>query len=149
MVWGSVQGILNAATNLSKAFWGQGGSLDSVRQPLRASLGVKGDSPLQPTSMRNNFDHFDDRLDEWWQASKARNHLDQAVMPPGAVQGIAQADMFRVLDPSTVELVFWGDRYNLREIVQEAKRILPLAEAEAAKPHWDPPPRGSTLGGGE
>ena len=59
-------------------------------------------------------------------------------MPPGAVVGMAETDMFRVFDPTTTDLVFWGDRYNVREIVAEAERLLPLATAEAARPHWNP-----------
>jgi hypothetical protein len=139
-LWGSVQSLLSAAANLSKAFWGQRGQFSEERWPLRDSLQITDDSPLRPTSMRNNFDHFDERLDEWWATSETRTHFDTSVMPPAMVSGVAETDMFRVLDPTTAELVFWGDRYDLRAIVTEVQRILPIAETEADKPHWEPPP---------
>jgi hypothetical protein len=37
-----------------------------------------------------------------------------------------------------MEVVYWGTTVNLQEVVDEAARILPVAEAEGAKPHWDP-----------
>jgi hypothetical protein len=42
---------------------------------------------------------------------------------------------FRQLDPTTLDVVFWGDTFNISEIVAEAQRILPK---ETAKPHWEP-----------
>ena len=86
--------------------------------------------------MRNKFEHFDEKLDEWWRTSPRHNYLDTSVMPPRSVQGIDEKDMFRVLDPTTKELVFWGERFDVQAIVDEVCRVLPIAEFEAAKPHW-------------
>jgi hypothetical protein len=44
--------------------------------------------------------------------------------------------MFRVLDPTTMDVLFWGERFNLQEIVNEVRLIQPLVALEAAKPHW-------------
>ncbi len=96
--------------------------------------------------MRNHFEHYDERLDKWWKSSETRNHFDMSVIPPGAVQGLADIDMFRVFDPSTADIVFWGQRFNVNEIVREAAKLLPIASAEASKPHWEDP---NTSGGGQ
>ncbi len=64
-IWYSLQNLLNAVANLSKAFWGQKGKLSQKREPLRQSLGVTEPSALQSPDMRNNFEHFDDRLEKW------------------------------------------------------------------------------------
>lgn len=144
--WASIQNCLTAVANLSKAFWGPEGKYARQRRQLRRSLGVTNASPLRPTSMRNNFEHFDERLDEWYATSTNRNHLDYMIGPPNMVVGVAETDMFRVFDTTTSEVVFWGKRYPLKTIIQEIQRLYPIAQAEAAKPHWDPP---STSGGGQ
>lgn len=144
--WIAIQNILGAAANISKALWGQGGRFAEQREPLRASLQVDDTSPLRDVAMRNHFEHYDERLDKWWNTSESRNHLDMSVLPPGAVQGLADIDMFRVFDPSTADIVFWGQRFNVNDIVREAAKLLPIATAEASKPHWEPP---SASGGGQ
>jgi hypothetical protein len=137
--WASIQNCLTAVANISKAFWGQAGKFAKERKPLRDSLGVGNKSPLQQTSMRNNFEHFDERLDEWYTTSAQRNHIDYMIGPPNMIKGAADIDMFRVFDTTTGDVVFWGKRYPLNMIVQEIQRLHPLAVAEASKPHWDPP----------
>lgn len=72
-LWIGIQNLLNAAANVSKACWGQGGKLSKERKPLRDSLGVKASSPIRKTGLRNNFEHFDERLDDWWMKSKHHN----------------------------------------------------------------------------
>jgi len=43
-------------------------------------------------------------------------------------------NLFRLLDATTPEIVFWGDRFNLRAIVDEADRVLPTALSMPACP---------------
>ena len=62
-VFYGLQNLLNAGANISKAFWGQRGQLADLRKPLRDSVGVADDSPLRQVTMRNNFEHIDERLD--------------------------------------------------------------------------------------
>jgi hypothetical protein len=146
-MWIAVQALLGAAANISKALWGQGGKLAEPRQTLRESLGVKDDSPLKEVVFRNHFEHYDERLDRWWDESPNHNHLDMSVISgENAIVGLADGDMFRVLDPEHGEIVFWGERFNLGHLIQEAQRLLPVAQAEAQKPHFEMP---STPGGGQ
>ena len=60
-----IQNLLNAAANVSKALWGQKGKYAEIRKPLRDSIGVSDESPLRNVNMRNNFEHFAERLDRW------------------------------------------------------------------------------------
>ena len=124
--WHPVQSLLTATANISKALWGQGGKLTTGREPLRRSLDVDEDSPLKPTSMRNNFDHFDERLDAWWDRSVNHNYVDLG-FGDVHIGGIPEDEMFRSLNPQTGDLVFWGERYNLPEIMAEIHRIMPIA----------------------
>ena len=137
-IWFAVDALLSAAANVSKALWGQGAATHAARRPLRDSLNVGDKSSLSNRCMRNHFEHYDDRLDEWWTKYPEHNMLDRNVMPIGAVSGINTLGMFRQLDPTTMEVIFWGDKFSIPDIVAEASRILPIAAREAAKPRWKP-----------
>jgi hypothetical protein len=115
---------------------GQGGKFSAEREPLRASLRVPADSPLRKVTMRNNFEHFDERLDAWWEKSAQHNHVDMIVGPGSLVSGFADVEMFRQLDTRSGDLTFWGQRFNLPDIIAEIDRVRLIAETEAAKPNW-------------
>lgn len=136
-LWVGVQVGITGAGNISKALWGQGAKMTEARKPLRQSLAIAENSPLRFVSMRNHFEHYDERLDRWWQDSPNHNMLDRMIGPPSAVVGLDDLDRFRVYDNTTHDLVFWGERFNVQAIATEADRILPIAEAEASKPHWE------------
>jgi|SRR5215469_372290 len=134
----AIQNLLNAAANISKMLWGQKGKLASQRARLRDSIGIADDSPLRNVTMRNDFEHMDERIDKWWAESKAHNHADRIIGPKDStIVGIEPTDMFRMFDPQTTDVIFWGEEFNIRALVTEVQRILPLLQAEAKKPHWD------------
>lgn len=136
-VWVGVPILLTGAANAAKAFWGQKGNLADQRAPLRQSLGVNDTSPLKDVDMRNNFEHYDERLDRWWADSPEHNAVDRMIGPPEAIEGVEDLDRFRVYDNTTNDIVFWGERFNVQAIVTELDRILPIAEQEANLPHWE------------
>jgi hypothetical protein len=126
--WYAIQALLTAVANISKALWGLGGKLAAEREALRDALAVDDSSPIRPTSMRNNFDHFDDRLDEWWEASTSHNMADLNFGDlASAIQGLTDKEMFRSFNPATGDVVFWGKPYNLPQILGEIARIEPLS----------------------
>ncbi|AEH89403.1 hypothetical protein [Mesorhizobium opportunistum] len=138
----AVQNLLNAGANISKMLWGQKGKLANQRERLRQSIGIADDSPLRDVNMRNNFEHMDERIDRWWAESKSHNHADKIIGPKNsAIVGMEPTDMFRMFDPQTTDVIFWGEEFNIQALVTEAQRILPLLQAEAHKPHWDEPGR--------
>jgi len=132
-VWFAVEHLLSAAANASKALWGQGAATNAARKSLRESLGVSDASPLSERRMRNHFEHYDERLDEWWEKSPNHNIADRNLAPVGGIAGLDRLSMFRQLDPMTMEVIFWGETFNIPEIVAEASRLLPIAAKEAAK----------------
>jgi hypothetical protein len=137
LFWYELQNFVVSAANVSKLLWGQGGRLAEQRKPLRDSIQVEDSTPLKPpATMRNHFEHIDERLDRWWE-SGSRNQVNRNI---GSVVShvfgfeLKEVDRFRGFDPSTGIVTFWGDTYNLVEIVQEVGRIYPLLEIEASKP---------------
>ncbi len=133
--WANIGNCLTAATNIARACWGQSGIYRKERKPLRKSLGIKGDSPLKQMAMRNDFEHIDEWTAKWYATSPNHIHVDGMVGPADVIGGVSDADMFRVFDTTTSEVVFWGTRYPLKSLVDEIARIYPIAKAEAEKPH--------------
>ena len=80
--------------------------------------------------MRNNFEHLDERLDQWWKESNRHNHVDLSIGPRSMISGIDDIDMFRAFDPRTADLAFWGQSFNIQAIMQEVQRILPKLKEE-------------------
>jgi hypothetical protein len=137
-IWFSIEQLLTAAANVSKALWGQGTPMNEARRPLRESLGIDDSSQFSERRMRNHFEHFDERVDEWWIKSPSHNLADRNLGPIGMIQGLDEISMFRQFDSDTMEVIFWGDAFSIADIVAEASRILPIVSREAVKPHWEP-----------
>jgi hypothetical protein len=139
----ALQNLLTAAANISKALWGKGGGKEGKgeeRRPLRESIGVADDSPLRRIAIRDDFEHFDERLTRWWEQSTSHNYADLNLGDIRmAIKGISDQDTFRCFNPQTGEVMFWGTDFNLKLVITEIIHILPKLEAEARKPHWDEP----------
>ena len=128
-----IQNLLDATANISKVLWGARGTLAEQREPVRVSIGVTDDSPLRLPAMRNNFEHFDERIDRWWKESKHHGYTDLNIMPRTAVSSLDDIDVFRWFDQQTTDVIFWSEKFNVQEIVNEVQRILPLVTQEASK----------------
>jgi hypothetical protein len=89
--------------------------------------------------MRNNYEDLDERIDRWRKESKRHNYSDYYIGPIGFISGVDDIDMFRGFDPDTSTVLFWGQSFNIKEILDEVTRILPLVEIEASKSHWGSP----------
>jgi len=152
-LWIAVQMFVTGAGNVSKALWGCGNQAQRAkayveRQDLRDSLQVNDSSPLRDLAMRNHFEHFDERIEKWWEEDSTHNMLDRSVFPPHMVQGLPSNWWFRVIDPSSMKITFWDDEFSIQPIADECERVFAISNVECAKPHWDPAER-RTRGGGQ
>jgi hypothetical protein len=147
-IWFDLQNLLAAGANVAKLLWGKNPTITAQRAPLRASLGIDDASPLKQRGMRNHYEHIDERLDDWDRLSKHHNHVSRIIGPPDAIAGVDEIDLFRRFDPATATALFWGDTFDIQALVTEAERLLPIATAEAGKPHWEPSSP-SDAGGGQ
>jgi hypothetical protein len=130
-LWYSAQALLVAAGNVSKLLWPPNPKYQQRGRELRASLGVKEDSPLAPRTFRNHFEHFDERLEDWATSSNRRSLVDSSVVPAGAIQGVDPGDFLRNLDPDTYSLTFRGDAYDLRAVIGALQVLHGTARREA------------------
>jgi hypothetical protein len=142
LIFYSIQNLLGAAANISKVLWGTQGKKPSekhrmqARKPLRDSLGVSDSSPMRSVTMRNNYEHFDERLEEWERLSRRHNSIDLSLLSGNAIAGMENRDLFRNYDPVAMTLMFWGEKYDIKALVNEASRLLPKIEEELMKSYF-------------
>lgn len=139
-IWQATQMLVVAAGNLSKLFWGESGKFAIEREPLRRALQVQDTSLLRPTTMRNHFEHFDDRIDRWWKNSPGRNYIDASIGPVSVTGNVDRTDFFRGYDPATGDLSFWGTNLNVRKVCAEVETILEHAADELDRTMLPPEP---------
>lgn len=66
--------------------------------------------------------------------------VDDLIGPTTAIVGIDPRDFFRSYDPSTHRLSFRGESFEIEPLVHAIDALLPIAETESSKPHWEPHP---------
>ena len=134
-IWFSVQAFLVAAGNISKLLWPSREIIKTRGLELRTSLGVDCNSPLEPRTFRNHFEHFDERLEKWATSSQRRNFADSNIGPSGMIVGLDAGDFLRNFDATNYVVTFRGDTYNLRPIIHAIEKLYAKAIVEASKPH--------------
>jgi hypothetical protein len=97
---------------------------------LRTLLAVDGKSPLGTRTIRDHFEHYDERIDDWLSEPRSAVYVDQYI---GVFSGPLGSDAHRAhraFDPSTGELRFRGESLNLvvllaalRDIKRECETI--------------------------
>jgi hypothetical protein len=135
--WAGLQTITSAAANISKLLWGSGGRKEGQRQQLRDRLSVPDDSCLKSTDLRNDFEHFDERIEVHYAGTDARGFVGRNTVPV-ELKGQAAEELasFGQYNPASGDLTFWSNSVNIPEIEAEAARLLPLAQEEALKGGW-------------
>ena len=78
--WCSIQSILVAAGNVSKILW-PSQKYKLRGQKLRELLGVENNNPLASRKFRNHFEHYDERVEEWFENSSQGSYIDLAMNP--------------------------------------------------------------------
>lgn len=112
--WGVIQLILGAAANVSKILWPSPKSPYADRGTmLRALLALDEHHTLFGRELRNHFEHYDDRIDQWLAKVGSATYTDQVI---GQLSGfLAQfpESANRHYDPITRRLSFRGDFVDL------------------------------------
>jgi hypothetical protein len=106
----AVQALLIAAGNVSKVLWPVKPASSARGEHLRRTLEVADDSPLANRDLRNHFEHFDERLEDWATSSARHNFVDSCIGNLKKMMGGVDAtDCLRNLDPATMCLTFGGE----------------------------------------
>jgi hypothetical protein len=136
--WLLLQVILTSAANVSKLLWGSSGNREKERGLLRQSLATPDDSVLRDPDLRNDFEHFDERVERWFAKETPRIYLARNIAPEGQIQLGVPYERFQHFDPETGEVTFWDNTVSVPAVVAEAQRILKAAEIELNR--WMQPP---------
>ena len=121
-VWSSIQSILVAAGNVSKIFWPQK-EYEVRGKRLRELLKVDDNNILSDRSLRNHFEHYDDRIEKWFKGKSSAVYSDLAIDPLKSMRRNFPTNHHRAYDPLTQTLTFRGESFDLAAVLKELKEI--------------------------
>ena len=81
-----------------------------------------------------HFEHFDERLEEWYESSENLRYFDSYTEPLDVLAETSPLDRFRGFDTEKNALIFHGDLYYLEPVIEAIERLRQKAETEAQKP---------------
>ena len=134
-LWYSVQSFLVASGNISKLLFGVNTQAYKQRAELRRTLGIDDSSPFHfsKREARNYFEHFDNQLETWFNASTRHNFVDSNVGPLQMFGGVDEHDFIRNFDPEKTAITFYGDECLMMPIVDAANQLCEKIKSEAEK----------------
>jgi hypothetical protein len=80
-VWGSIQSILVAAANVSKILWPARKPYKARGKQLRELLGVDDLNLLSDRTFRDHFEHYDERIEDWFDNNNSAVYMDSRIDP--------------------------------------------------------------------
>lgn len=117
--------FIHYVAKVSRIFWPPGSRDKHARQrahrrgeALRRSLSIQTGHPIQVRTLRDHFEHFDERLDHWAEHSKNRNIIGKLLGPRSAVGGdaIQDSDIIHHFDPATKIYAFRGEKFDIQSL---------------------------------
>ena len=120
--WRSIQSLLVSAGNISKILWPA--KIYAARgKHLRELLKVGENNLLSDRKIRNHFEHYDERIEEWFEKPSSSVYQDWAFDSFPPVWGPKLNTRHRVYDPVTGVLTFRGKSIELVEVAKAIKDI--------------------------
>jgi hypothetical protein len=142
-VWFSVQNLLVALGNVSKLLWPAKTGMTERGVRLRETLAIDDSSPLADKNFRkrhfrNQFEHFDEKLDEWVLSSENLDYADSNVgTTPGKGVAYRFADeeyfrnIYRTDYPFAFALTLRGENFDLPPVIEAIRQLAARAKAES------------------
>jgi hypothetical protein len=129
--WYSLQNFLVAAANISKLLWGTKPATKARRTRLRIALGVDDTFAIRDRNLRNDFEHFDERVED--KCTKTHIYIGRNVGPAGMIAIGDPDDHFQHYDPTTGQVTFWTHSVSVPAVLKEIELLLPRARAIAER----------------
>ena len=122
-VWGSIQSILVAAGNVSKILWPVRKQYEERGKQLRSLIGVEDNNLLSDRTFRNHFEHYDERVEEWFDGNNSSAYLDSRIDPfeEGSI-GVPRF-FHRSYNPVSQELSFRGESIDVGAVLAELTKL--------------------------
>jgi len=121
-VWSSIQSILVAAGNVSKILW-PSTEYTERGERLRELLKVDDNNMLSDRSLRNHFEHYDDRIEKWFKGKSSAVYSDLTIDPLKSMRRNFPTNHHRAYDPLTQTLTFRDESFDLAAVLKELKEI--------------------------
>jgi hypothetical protein len=94
---------------------------------LRSRLGIDDESVFGPLGreMRDHFEHFDERLDNWVQTQRSNRLADRTIAPVGYLDEMfGTGNCLRNLDPKLFVITFRDSNYELLPVLEAVHDLL-------------------------
>ena len=127
-VFRNLDGLVGHAARLSLLFWPTQGDQDRGEY-LRDLFGIKEDNVLANRGLRNDLQHFDERLDTWIKSTGGRRFIDSNISRPGDID-IDGEQPLRNFYWKECAYTFRSETYSIYPIALSIAEILREAEAK-------------------
>lgn len=123
--WCSIQSILVAAGNVSKILW-PNAKYKLRGERLRHLLKVGKNNPLSSRKFRNHFEHYDERIEEYFQGNSQGVYIDLAMNPSlrSGIFGESPLNTHRGYNSFNNTLVFRAETLDLNEVLMALDDLL-------------------------
>jgi hypothetical protein len=123
-VWCSIQSILVAAGNISKILWPV--RRDSIKRGkrLRVLLDIDDQNLLSDRKLRNHFEHYDERIEDWFEKNNSAVYMDSYIDPFKPIWGSNFSNIHRSYNPLTGVLTFRDESVDVSAILRELDDII-------------------------
>src|SRR5690606_21209950 len=105
-----------ATANVSKILWPSSKKYKQRSERLRQMLKVENDNPISDRKFRNHFEHYDERVEDWYENSASAVYIDQT-MNPSFRSSDSPLYTHRGYNSFNNTLVFRGELLDLNEIL--------------------------------
>jgi hypothetical protein len=122
-VWCSIQSILVAAGNISKILWPSRKSSAARGERLRTLLNVDDRNLLSDRKFRNHFEHYDERIEDWFEENRSAVYMDSSIDSFESIWGRNPANLHRAYNPLTQTLAFRGESMDLAALLNVLDEI--------------------------
>lgn len=119
-VWSSIQSILVAAGNVSKILW-PNKAHGKRGERLRQILKVEKSNLLSNRKFRNHFEHYDERIEDWFNNHSSAVYSDLAMNP--SLRGTMFDNNHRGYNSFNNTLIFRGESLDLSEVLKALEEI--------------------------
>jgi hypothetical protein len=116
-VWGSIQSILVATANVSKILWPARKKYMARGKQLRTLLGIDEDNLLSDRTFRNHFEHYDERIEDWFDKNNSAVYMDSRIDPFEPTPLSLPQFFHRSYNPTSQTLAFRGEAIDLSAVL--------------------------------
>ena len=117
-LWYSLQNILVTSANISKILWSVNNKYKNRGFDLRKLLNIDDNSIFKSRLIRNSFEHFDEKIEEWQESVTNHIYVDTNIGDINAIKiyGMSTNKYMRNFDYQRMELTFKDIKYDINKV---------------------------------